>query len=216
MTARPQLIVFLKAPRLGAVKTRLARDIGTLAAWRFYRLNCRRLLRQLSQCDEFDVTLFVTPTDAAGGANPWPASFTRRAQSPGDLGHRMDRALRRADRGPVVLVGGDIPDLRLVQIRHAFRLLRRHRVVFGPAQDGGFYLVGVQRTRYPFRPFADVRWSSAHALADTLANLPAHWRVGFTDTLRDVDNLGDWLAVQADRASCSRSLGINSAKLQGL
>jgi glycosyltransferase A (GT-A) superfamily protein (DUF2064 family) len=97
----------------------------------------------------------------------------------------MRRALAASGPGPAVLVGSDIPGLTATHIAAAFRLLGRHDVVFGPARDGGFWLVGC-RHRAP--DFGEVRWSSRHALADTLANLPKSLSVGFAATLDDIDD----------------------------
>jgi hypothetical protein len=107
------------------------------------------------------------------------------AQGRGDLGMRMRRALAACPPGPKLLVGSDIPGLNASHIAVAFALLGRHDVVFGPAADGGYWLVGC-RCRPP--DFGQVRWSSQHALADTLANLPQSLSVGFAATLDDVDD----------------------------
>ena len=98
--------------------------------------------------------------------------------------------------GPAVIVGSDIPDLTAAHVAHAFRVLARHRLVLGPAADGGYWLIGMQR-RPPMADvqwadiFRSVRWSSRHALADTLANLPTGWTVGILDVLADIDDGAD-------------------------
>ncbi len=185
---RGHLVVMARAPRLGAVKRRLARDLGDLAAWRFYRMTAGRLLRELSVDPRWRSWLALTPDRAARtGHGPWLACCTCVPQGPGDLGARMGRLLRALPPGPVVIVGSDIPDLRPVHVARAFRLLGRHDWVFGPAGDGGYWLIGARRRRAPPREtFAGVRWSSAHALADTLANLKGA-RIGFLEELADVD-----------------------------
>ena len=109
--------------------------------------------------------------------------------------------------GPVVLVGSDIPALRPRHIAHAFRLLGRTDFVFGPATDGGFWLVGARRLKaMPRGLFIGVRWSTAQALADTLATLPSGYSVGRADTLDDIDDGQDlhrW--AQAIRAAGRRA-----------
>ena len=85
-----------------------------------------------------------------------------------------------------MIVGTDVPGIRPAHIAEAFRLLGRHDAVFGPATDGGYWLVGLRRRPRVLRPFANVRWSSPHALADTLANLEGR-TVAFVATLSDVD-----------------------------
>jgi len=192
MSPQGHLVVMARAPRLGAVKRRLARDLGDLAAWRFYRMTAGRLLRELSADPRWQTWLALTPDRAArAGRGPWPGRHTLIAQGPGDLGARMGRLLRALPPGPVAIVGSDIPDLRPVHVARAFRLLGRHDWVFGPAGDGGYWLIGARRRRAPPRQtFAGVRWSSAHALADTLANLKGA-RIGFLETLADVDTGAD-------------------------
>ena len=104
----------------------------------------------------------------------------------------MLRPFQTLPPGPVVLVGSDIPGMRPHHIARAFRLLGRHDLVFGPASDGGFWLIGARRIRaMPRDLFAGVRWSTAHALADTRANVPAAVSAGEADTLDDIDTATD-------------------------
>ena len=102
----------------------------------------------------------------------------------------MKRPFRWLPPGPVVLVGSDIPAMRPWHIARAFALLGRHDLVFGPASDGGFWLIGARRSRpLPRSLFAKVRWSTAEALADTLATIPQGYAAGIADTLDDVDDV---------------------------
>ena len=121
-------------------------------------------------------------------------------QGRGDLGARMGRALARHRRA--VLVGCDIPDLGRADIAAAFRALGRAQAVFGPAEDGGYWLVGFGPRRPP-APFAGVRWSSEHALADTLANCRSY-RVALLRRLQDVDTAEDLAALGARRQAGHR------------
>lgn len=190
---RRHLIVFARQPRLGRGKTRLAAGIGRLEAWRFSRLVLAGLLRRLARDPRWTLTVAAAP-DRAATARGWPAGAERRVpQGGGDLGRRMARALAAPRTGPVVLVGSDIPDIRPQHIAAAFRALGRHDVVFGPAADGGYWLVGVKRLRaLPRGLFAGVRWSTPHALADSLAGLPSMHSAGFADALDDVDDAAAW------------------------
>ncbi|NQV60340.1 MAG: glycosyltransferase [Alphaproteobacteria bacterium] len=192
---RGQLILFVKAPRLGAVKTRLSAAIGRLAAWRFYNAMLTRLWRRLGHDGRWRTVLAVSPDQ---GAARWPAGLPRQPQGRGDLGQRMARAML-AHEGPVVLVGGDIPDLDRRHIAQALQALKRADVVFGPAADGGFWLVGLRRGRWAGQLFRQVRWSSPHALADTLANLPPTARTVMLETLADVDTPADYANYLAGR-----------------
>lgn len=181
------LIVFARAPRLGTVKRRLAAGIGAMAALRFYRGQLGRLLREVGRDRRWRTELAVTPDRIR-----WPTGLPMRGQGGGDLGQRMGRALGRYRRA--VLVGCDIPGLGRADIAAAFKALGRAEAVFGPAEDGGYWLVGFGPRR-PHAPFAGVRWSTEHALADTLANCRGH-RVVALRRLRDVDTAGDLAAVR--------------------
>ncbi|MBU8543716.1 MULTISPECIES: TIGR04282 family arsenosugar biosynthesis glycosyltransferase [Roseomonadaceae] len=187
------LLVFARAPRLGAVKRRLAKGIGAMAALRFYRGQLAALLAAVGRDRRWRTELVVTP---ARGAARWPAHLARSAQAKGDLGQRMQRAM--APHRRVVLVGSDIPGIAASDIAAAFAALGRAQAVFGPAEDGGYWLVGFGPRRPP-KPFAAVRWSSDQALADTLAN--CHGRpVALLRTLRDVDTAEDLAWLDGDRA----------------
>ncbi|MDX1426018.1 MAG: TIGR04282 family arsenosugar biosynthesis glycosyltransferase [Kiloniellales bacterium] len=200
------LVVFLRAPRLGRAKRRLARDVGLVAAWRFHRLSAARLLRRLARpggavpCGRWRCWLAVTPDrEAAALAGRAGAPWRTLPQGPGDLGDRMARVLRRLPPGPVVIVGADIPDLTAAHVARAFRRLGDHGWVIGPAEDGGYWLIGARRRPHLRLPFAGVRWGGPHALADTLAGL-AGARVARLEVLADVDRGAD-LARVARRAA---------------
>jgi uncharacterized protein len=180
------VIVFLRVPRLGRVKSRLAAGIGPLAALGFYRETSLRLLRLLTRDRRWRCHIAVTPDHARDLS--WPAAARRRGQGGGDLGRRMARALEGLPPGPALIVGSDIPAITARHIWAGFRALGRSDAVFGPALDGGYWLVGFRRRPLPRGSFAGVRWSSRHALADTLASLPRGMRVALLEALDDVDD----------------------------
>jgi rSAM/selenodomain-associated transferase 1 len=185
-----------RAPRLGAVKRRLAADIGALEALRFYRRHTGALLRDLSRDPRWTTWLAVTPDAAARDPRGlWDFAGPVVAQGPGDLGARMFRLLAATPPGPAVIVGSDIPGITRARVFDAFRSLGRHDWVFGPAEDGGYWLVGARRRPVLRDPFAGVRWSTPHALEDTLANIK-DLPVGFVERLRDVDEGSDLAALR--------------------
>ena len=197
MNADRHLVIMARAPRLGAGKRRLARDVGALAAWRFQRRMLCQVLRRLGGDPRWTTWLAVTPDRAVGKPAHWARRTRVIPQGAGGLGARMERLLRAGPPGapgPVVVVGSDIPDLDAGHVAQAFRALGRHDWVFGPAADGGYWLVGARRRRTPWRTFEAVRWSSQHALADSLANLKGA-RVALLEALHDVDTGEDlvWL-----------------------
>ena len=203
-----RLILFVKAPRLGAVKTRLSASIGSLAAWRFYNAMLTRLWRRFGHERRWQTVLAVSPDQ---GAARWPPDLARQPQGQGNLGRRMARAMMAGD-GPVILVGGDIPDLSARHIAQALQALKRADAVFGPADDGGFWLVGLRHVRWAARLFHGVRWSSPRTLADTLAKLPANARVALLETLSDVDTEEDYRAYLRRSPSHAPAGGASSRR----
>ncbi len=182
------LIVMAKAPRLGRVKTRLAADIGAVAAAGFYRRTLTDVTRRLAGDTRWQTWLGVTPDRDIADDRLWPAGPDRIAQGTGDLGRRMTRLLTALPPGPAVLVGADIPAIRPGHIWDAFQALGRDDAVFGPAADGGFWLVGLKRPVAGIDIFSGVAWSRPDTLQATLARLPKDWRVGLAATLDDVDD----------------------------
>lgn len=188
MRGRRHVVVFLRAPQLGRVKTRLAADVGALTALHFYRASADGVLRRLARDQRWRCHIAVTPDHRAQLPRPWPAVPLIR-QGGGDLGRRMARVFRRLPPGPALIVGSDVPELRPRHIAAGFRALGRRDAVFGPATDGGYWLIGFRRSpRLPHGLFEKVRWSSADALADTLAGLPRTMTVALLPALEDVDD----------------------------
>ncbi len=194
---RRTLVIFAKAPVLGRVKSRLAAGIGSAAALAFYRRTLAGVLRRVARDRRWQTILAVTPDSAARSTRRWPMKLERQSQGTGDLGARMARVLERGRPGLVLIVGSDIPDITPTLVWRGFRALGASDAVFGPARDGGYWLVGARRGLKLRGSFRDVRWSSQHALADTLSNLK-HRRVALVDELDDID---DASVLQRWRAS---------------
>lgn len=185
----------LKEPRPGRVKTRLGREIGMAPAARWFRGQALGLLRRLDD-PRWRLVLAVSPDAEGLRSRVWPRHLARVPQGRGDLGARMARALRRVPPGPACVVGADLPGLSRGHVAEAFAALGRCPAVLGPAEDGGYWLVGLRRTAaMPAGLFDGVRWSSPHAMADTLATLPGP--VARATTLADVDTAADLARLRA-------------------
>jgi len=200
MTRRRTLVIMLKEPRAGRVKTRLGRQIGmTCAAW-WFRHQTAALLRRLARDPRWRTVLAVSPDQAGLASRVWPADLARVPQGRGDLGARMARALRDCPPGPALVIGGDIPGVRPAHIARGFGLLGAFDAVIGPATDGGYWMIGLARRsgRMPARLFEGVRWSGPHAMADTIRSL-GDAQVAFCDTLADVDTHADLVALERAR-----------------
>ena len=189
---RCRLVVMVKVPETGRVKTRLAHEIGDVRAAWFYR---HTTVARLARPGRWQTFLAVSP-DAGIRHAFWPPELARLRQGSGDLGQRMQRAMQSHGPGPVIIVGTDVPAIRPSHIAAAFKSLGDCDAVFGPATDGGYWLVGQRRRPRELEIFRNVRWSTPNALADTLRNLRG-WRTGFVATLSDVDTAEDWKHVAA-------------------
>lgn len=198
------LVVFAKAPVLGRVKTRLAAAIGEAAALAFYEATLKTVLGRLDGGGPWRTVIAATPDEATDEHGLWPTTAPRVPQGSGDLGFRMGWFLAEAAQAaPVVIVGSDIPDLEAAHVARAFQELRRRDLVLGPAADGGYWLIGA-RVPLPGRVFDGVRWSTAHARADTLANAGAlGLSTALVDELEDVDDV-DGYRRWLERAAAQR------------
>ena len=185
----------VKEPHPGRVKTRLGKGIGLARAAWWFRHQTASLLRRIRD-PRWQVTLAVAPDVEGLCSRIWPEDLPRVAQGPGNLGDRMGRLFRTLPPGPVVIIGADIPGVTRAHITRAFAALGDHDAVFGPAPDGGYWLIGLKRSRaVPNSLFNQVRWSTEHALADTIASLPDLTHA-FIDTLDDVDTVEDLRRLQ--------------------
>ncbi len=162
-----KLIVLLKNPVLGKVKTRLAKTIGDEKALKVYE----RLLEECSQvCSACQAKRFLFFTDQIDESSLWPnQTFEKFLQQGEGLGERLIHAGETAEKlseGPVVFIGSDCYDLGAEHIEEAFEQLNHTDLVFGPANDGGYYLIGMK----VFDPklFKGIRWSTEHVLSETI------------------------------------------------
>lgn len=198
-----RLVVMVKEPRAGRVKTRLARGVGVVQATTFYRHATATVLSRVTRPHEWQTILAVAP-DSARRSPAWNALLARIPQGSGDLGARMQRVMDELPAGPVLIIGSDIAGIRAGLIREAFRKLGSQNAVFGPCSDGGYWLVGLKRFPHVPRAFGNVRWSSKHALADTVRNLAGR-RVAEIETLDDVDEAEDLTRTGGGYGRCVRS-----------
>lgn len=198
LSLRCQVAVFVRAPVLGQVKTRLAEDVGSAAALAIYRDLGRSLVNRLSTDPvQWDLRIYHTPDDKAARAkiSAWldVPDMWLYAQGEGDLGERMSRAVRAgvATGARVCLVGSDIPELGPEHVAAAFGALERGAdLVLGPCHDGGYYLMG-QREHHPAL-FQNMPWSSSEVFAITCARAKElGLSVHTLPILRDVDHAED-------------------------
>ncbi len=199
----PVVYVFARAPVLGAVKTRLAAGIGAVPALAFHRQSAASLLRRIGADRRWRTVLALTPDTALRSPGAWPGASSggpaRIGQGPGGLGRRMARALDTDRSAPALVIGADIPDIAPAHIARAFAALGAADLVFGPAPDGGYWLVGRRRGLAVGDLFDGVRWSGPHALADTRANIPSHRKAVLLESLEDIDDAAAYARWRARR-----------------
>lgn len=204
MLTRRALLLFLKFPTPGRVKTRLADDLGPDGAAAAYRDMVDAVLANLSGLDA-DLRILFDPPDARSETIAWltpplaSAGVTApvfRPQSAGDLGTRLEHAFAEAfaeGYHQVAAIGSDCITITPSILRNAWGALESHDAVLGPTEDGGYYLLGT-RAHGP-ELFRNIPWSSESTLAATLSAAEASaLSVAELPRLTDIDTLADWHA----------------------
>ncbi|HID49004.1 MAG TPA: glycosyltransferase [Chromatiales bacterium] len=184
-----RILIFARAPEPGRVKTRLAPDLGEAAAAELQEELARHTLQMALDSRLAPVVLYCSPdTRHPFFREVAEAGVRLRAQTGRDLGARMQRAfaevLPECDRA--VLIGTDCPVMRAAYLQQAFRALEQSAVVVGPAEDGGYVLLGLRQRLAPL--FTGIDWGSDRVMAQTRAALEqaeTGWRE--LETLWDID-----------------------------
>lgn len=186
------LLIFVKNPVLGRVKTRLAGQIGKDAALAVYQ----KLLRATHAATvDLPVRKFLFYSDFVELADDWePHRYHKLVQQGTDLGERMQAAFELVLSDPAteraIIIGSDCPDLSQELLLKAFIALETHEFVVGPARDGGYYLLGMRKPTAEV--FKNKRWSTGTVLAETLADIRrAGYHAYLLPQLSDVDEVAD-------------------------
>lgn len=185
------LIIIAKCPERDSVKTRLRGVIPDEERLRLYESLLDQTVMKLGAIPSVDTFIAFAPSDSGEYFSRFPVNLIPLPQ--GDLGKRMYHAFQEVFKkgyGRAALVGADIPDLSGAIITEAFQLLSQNDIVFGPARDGGYYLIGMKS---PVREvFEGVPWSSDQTLRKSLTKARFHGHsIAFTDTLSDIDTIED-------------------------
>ena len=215
---RRRLVILLREPVAGRVKTRLAVEFGDAAACEVYRACVELTLERLGPLR--DVTrLYVDPPEARASVSAWVGSAWRLASQRGEtLGARLAQAMQEAfDSGAssVACIGTDSPWLSPDDIEAAWQALRTHEVVIGPSEDGGYYLIGLARPLTGL--FEGVAWGDETVCETTLAKAHAMGlRVHLLPTGYDVDRLQDVERLRSDpRLASDERVGIYPGRVGG-
>ena len=182
------LIVFVKNSRPGSVKTRLAKTIGYEAAFTIYK-ELVAITENAIQHIAVDKIIYFSETLENTSWN----TFSKKVQLGTHLGERMQHAFQEGfQQGytEIVLIGSDLPDISETIIQSGFNALKNTPLVFGPAQDGGYYLIGM--TQPHSFVFTNKPWSQPNLLQETLIELKEK-NIGYTllETLNDIDTFED-------------------------
>jgi rSAM/selenodomain-associated transferase 1 len=191
---RDALVVFVKAPRPGAAKTRLIPALGADAAAALYRVLAEEAVRRTAPAaGEYDRFFFFAPDDARAEMEAWLGGRTWLPQQGRDLGGRMAAAFEAAFREGarrVALIGTDVPGISRDRVLEALSALDGHGLVLGPARDGGYYLIALDRPRAGL--FDDIPWGTSGVLTATMARARAlGLRVRLLEPLADIDTIDD-------------------------
>jgi rSAM/selenodomain-associated transferase 1 len=188
------LLIFVKYHAPGAVKTRLSPQLTPEESSSFYGALARDLVRVNGDSTDYDTIVYFAPQNAGRAVRSWlgPGVPLQR-QSGGDLGSRQLHALEEAlgtGYQRAVIIGSDCPTITPRDIGIALATLTEHDLVIGPAEDGGYYLIGA--TEPIPRIFEGISWSSEKVLRQTLERAKrAGLRVGLLEPKRDIDTFDD-------------------------
>ncbi len=185
------VIVFVKNIKLGTVKTRLAKTIGDIGAFEVYS-ELVKITEQATEQLDVDKRIYFS---TAVVETKWQNDF-KTVQNGVDLGERMLNAFKdgfASGYKKIVLIGSDLPDINTTHITKGIEALNESEVVFGPAEDGGYYLVGMSKMNNEI--FTKKPWSQPNLLNETLQELQSNQTsVGILDVLNDIDTYDDLIA----------------------
>lgn len=201
-------MIFIKNPELGKVKTRLARSIGHEKALNVYHLLLDHTLKTVSTV-KTDKAVFYS--DYINETDIWrEGEFKKLLQKGENLGERMSNAFIDAFKmgyKKVVIIGSDCFELNEDILNNAFKILEENDVVIGPAKDGGYYLLGLQKYYEQF--FVNKTWSTENVLLETLHDL-SNLKLSFKllPTLSDIDeekDLNPYPTILNNENTCSKT-----------
>jgi len=185
------LLIFIKNPELGKVKTRLAKSIGDSEALHVYKKLLNSTVSVAEKTDAHRQIWYSSYINNEDGIKP--ELFGKYLQMGSDLGERMKGAFRQAfDDGAdrVVIIGSDCPDLSEAIVENAFERLDKNDLVIGPSEDGGYYLLGMNQ--YYESLFRDIEWSTESVLESTIQKAKMNnLNIFQLPVLNDIDNIED-------------------------
>ena len=187
--SKKALIVFTRNPELGKCKTRLAATIGDKSALDVYRFLLDHTVKITSP---LSADVYVYYSEKIREIDIWDTSIFRKKQQQGlDLGAKMQHAFTEVfgmGYQKAIIIGSDMYDISTQDLEDAFLRLEKNNFVVGPAQDGGYYLLGMKQLKTSL--FKNKKWGTTTVLSDTLQNLTLE-KVSILPEKNDVDYFED-------------------------
>ncbi len=194
------LIVFVKYPNPGKVKTRLAKKIGNERATYYYSLMAKQIIDQVSQSDNYSTTIFFDPPEKEKKVIRWLGNGIKKfmPQSGANLGKKIANSFEQVISSGArrsIIIGTDCVEVTKEIVNRAFELLGRADVILGPTEDGGYYLLGLKC----FAPelFENIDWSTERVLNQTLDRInEKNLSYELLEKLKDIDTVNDLAELQ--------------------
>ena len=186
-------IVFLmtKTPIQGIIKTRLAKSLGNCSVKRFTLQNIENVKKNLINIKNLNFFLYTTPKKKF---RSFSFNFFKNTilQKGFNIGEKI-WYLRSVVNKSFIVIGSDIPDIKVQNLSYAFKLLKKSDIVIGPSFDSGFWLIGFSKRKAINYPFKDIRWGTKHVLSDLEKNTKKYnLKISFCERLRDIDIIDDY------------------------
>jgi rSAM/selenodomain-associated transferase 1 len=201
VTENNLLLIFIKNPEPGKVKTRLAATIGNNKAYQIYLKLLKHTIRAAQDVDADKQVWYSALIDSDDFISE--PEFEKKLQRGKNLGARMLHAFKNGfneDYDNIVIIGSDCPDVNPVLLEQAFIELRKHDLVIGPSADGGYYLLGMNTLREEL--FSDIDWSTERVLEQTLEKAKSlSLSVTRLPELNDIDTIEDLVKAGWDEAT---------------
>lgn len=197
-----KLILFLKYPEPGQVKTRLASALGNEFALELYKCFISDISSEMHDVNAESIILYSGPDGISFPDFPDSRIIRQRGK---DIGERMYNAFLdvfSGSAGKCVLTGSDVPDITAGLLQDAFNMLEHSDMVLGPSTDGGYYCIGFKRGRLNKSVFENVPWSTSRVFSETVKSInKAGLKAEFLSRLSDIDDFNDLKRFYKERKS---------------
>jgi len=190
-----RVLLFIRAPQLGRVKTRLEKKMDAITVLGLYRCFVEDIIQTLTS-GGYDITVYAAPSHKVPAVQAWLGStIYTQAQTGRGLGEKMRNAFSNVfamGMEQAVLIGSDFPDLDIDIIHEAFVSLQNSDVTIGPAKDGGYYLLGFRKDAFDGNVFTGIDWGTEHVYQQTLRRiLDAGLKGHVLPSWQDIDTYED-------------------------